>query len=426
MEARNRELDNDSFTLVDVAILILDAVTLLHSNGHELVRVLPGDSPSGLHWRVNVTTADNLIDEDGYLELRDWDNSFRYTSGDEFMIARTPVTKATTVERIADLILEDIPSTGLGSDPTYVSWYSQLMRLVHQHHAVPYAYGEEVRAGVSWDIGSNTDTHIEPPPQPPQTASDQTVAHPHVFSSHVAEQIGWYVYALRNPIDGRVFYIGKGKGNRVFAHAVQAQMAPGEDVVGSKIELINAIHAANRQVEAFIIRHGLATEGLAYEIEASVIDALRLIDPTLDNKLFGLTNKVLGHDVASRGLASVNVIASRYNAPRAPDITVPAILIKIPGLWTPTITPQALYDATRQSWRIGKRREDAKYAFAVSHGVVRAVYRIDDWQPAPESGPQRWRFNGQIDPELSGRYANSSVKHLFKPGQANPIQYLNC
>ena len=39
------------------------------------------------------------------------------------------------------------------------------------------------------------------------------------FSPFVIEQIGWYVYALQDPRDQKIFYVGKGKGNRIFAHA---------------------------------------------------------------------------------------------------------------------------------------------------------------------------------------------------------------
>ena len=38
------------------------------------------------------------------------------------------------------------------------------------------------------------------------------------FSPEVCEKLGYYVYRLIDPRNGQTFYIGKGKGNRVFAH----------------------------------------------------------------------------------------------------------------------------------------------------------------------------------------------------------------
>jgi len=39
-----------------------------------------------------------------------------------------------------------------------------------------------------------------------------------VFTSEIIKEIKYYVYLLSDPISGEIFYVGKGKGNRVFAH----------------------------------------------------------------------------------------------------------------------------------------------------------------------------------------------------------------
>ena len=39
------------------------------------------------------------------------------------------------------------------------------------------------------------------------------------FRQKVKEPLGYYVYALVDPRNSKIFYIGKGKENRVFQHA---------------------------------------------------------------------------------------------------------------------------------------------------------------------------------------------------------------
>ena len=42
------------------------------------------------------------------------------------------------------------------------------------------------------------------------------------FNQQTIESLAYYVYALIDPRDNRIFYIGKGKGNRIFQHAKDA------------------------------------------------------------------------------------------------------------------------------------------------------------------------------------------------------------
>lgn len=39
------------------------------------------------------------------------------------------------------------------------------------------------------------------------------------FSNEAISKMGYYVYRLVDPRNGQTFYVGKGKGNRIFAHA---------------------------------------------------------------------------------------------------------------------------------------------------------------------------------------------------------------
>ncbi|MCK5294545.1 MAG: hypothetical protein KAJ49_07835 [Arcobacteraceae bacterium] len=38
------------------------------------------------------------------------------------------------------------------------------------------------------------------------------------FSSNVIDELKYYVYIYSHPITKKIFYVGKGKGNRVFLH----------------------------------------------------------------------------------------------------------------------------------------------------------------------------------------------------------------
>jgi hypothetical protein len=105
------------------------------------------------------------------------------------------------------------------------------------------------------------------------------------FSPSVVERLGWYIYALRDPRDQRVFYVGTGMGNRVFQHARAERPEAGTAVITQ----IRKIITAGYQVEAFIIQRGIANEGLARQVEAG-ITTYRLLDPGLANDRLLMTN----------------------------------------------------------------------------------------------------------------------------------------
>ena len=244
------------------------------------------------------------------------------------------------------------------------------------------------------------------------------------FPPLVAEKLGYYVYMLFDPADGpgaKPFYVGKGVGDRMFAHVAEA-LAGVRDT--PKLGRIRALHEGGRQVRYEILRSGL-TEPSAYAVEAAAIQLLGLAE---------LLNAVAGHNDAWHGRMSVDDVIAIHGAEPAPPITDPCVLIRIPKLWYPGMDPEALYEATAGWWKVGPKREQAKYAFSVNRGVIREIYAIDglrprkqgdrDWEHDPPGRP-RWGFAGAPAPEMAA-FRNKSVKHLLKPGMASPVVYLNC
>ena len=74
-----------------------------------------------------------------------------------------------------------------------------------------------------------------------------------MFSQKVQEELGYYVYCLVDPRNKKIFYVGKGVGNRVFAHVNDA--LENVDYITDKIDTIKEILAAGLKIDHYIIRH---------------------------------------------------------------------------------------------------------------------------------------------------------------------------
>jgi uncharacterized protein len=101
----------------------------------------------------------------------------------------------------------------------------------------------------------------------------------------VADQLAVYVYLLIDPSDDRVFYVGKGRGNRCFQHIAEAEHTSQDSIDDyPKLDRIRSIGRTGRVVIR-VLRHGLTDEA-ALLVESAAID---LLSPD------GLTNRVVGH-----------------------------------------------------------------------------------------------------------------------------------
>lgn len=150
------------------ALRILEGVRVLHQRGHHAVRILPGMSASGVHWRVSVTDRANLQDAAGHPSIRDWDRAIHYTTGAGAEFAGGRVTAATDASTVAELVLRALPELATAcADPGYVRWYEQLMEIVEEHGGLPISYADHFGDVDGWEIGWGSGVRCPHPPRPP-------------------------------------------------------------------------------------------------------------------------------------------------------------------------------------------------------------------------------------------------------------------
>jgi hypothetical protein len=235
------------------------------------------------------------------------------------------------------------------------------------------------------------------------------------IASEVSNILKSYVYVYIDPRNGEPFYIGKGKGNRLFTH-----LQDKSDV--EKVAHIAEIRRSGQEPRIEILRYGL-TDSEAHLVEAASID---LIGKT------SLPDRVSGYHEGSFG----NIFSHRVTAMLAAKkikVQHKAILLTINKLYRSNMTAEELYETTRGIWRAGAtNRNKVEYAIALFQGIVLEVYRIEQWHPAgtlpynnrdsslfKNSG--RWEFSGSVAKDIRGEYIGFSVG---KAGQ-NPIRYAN-
>ncbi|MFV2054780.1 LEM-3-like GIY-YIG domain-containing protein [Aliiroseovarius sp. YM-037] len=243
------------------------------------------------------------------------------------------------------------------------------------------------------------------------------------FSSEVAQELKSYVYRLIDPRNGETFYVGKGKGNRVFAHVADdlssTELAENDDDdVSAKLTLIREIRNSGLDVVHVIHRHGL-DDATALEVEGALIDAFP-----------GLSNLVAGHHNSDRGSAHAKQLIERYAAEDA-NIDDPIIEIAV----RKSSTERSLLDAVRFAWRLSADRANrAKWVLAVENGIVIGVFEFEAWLPANgENFPEfeTEDLNGRFG--FKGKRASKNIEQKYlrkrvpprKRGEANPVRYHN-
>ena len=212
------------------------------------------------------------------------------------------------------------------------------------------------------------------------------------FSEKAIEALnGFYVYALVDPRNDKVFYIGKGTGNRVFSHEIESGKS--RESEKKKLQHIREIENCGYSVRRLIINWGL-TENEAFIAEATLINLLNRM-PDIQ-----LTNEVSGHHVHES--LTTEEFELQYGAVplEKEDIKHSILVIKINKLYRRGMSDAELYDSVRGFWAASLKSIEArkvKYVFGVYNGLILGVYKPDAWHYGYEmiDTPQR----DILDPE---------------------------
>ena len=141
----------------------------LHKVGYQRLRVSPGLSPSGMHWRCSITCASN-IKPDGFSLIDDSTDSglwAPYTSADPGYFGWTGVERASARD-LAVRFLAAFPrlaELGAGRDWAYAGWLTEVLGMIEQ--------GKTGRYPVFYaDYPINLDAQSVPRPPPPSRGEE--------------------------------------------------------------------------------------------------------------------------------------------------------------------------------------------------------------------------------------------------------------
>ncbi len=184
---------------------------------------------------------------------------------------------------------------------------------------------------------------------------------------------GYYVYALVDPRDDKIFYVGKGRGNRVFSHEKESDKSQRSEK--EKLKKIREIEKDGFSVKRLLVNWGLS-ESEAFVGEATLINVLNYMPD------MRLTNEASGHHVHQS--LTTEEFERLHGAVhlKSEDIKHSILVIKINKLYRRDLNEEELYEVVRGYWSASIKSIKArkvKYVFGVYNGLIVSVYKPDEW-----------------------------------------------
>lgn len=137
----------------------------LHKAGYQLIRISPGLSPSGMHWRCSITCAGNMK-SDGFsiINTRKETGLFvPYTSADTGYFTWADA-EGLTARGLANRFLKEfqlLARAGFGRDWPYAGWLTEVLGVVEKGDTSRYPV---FYADYSLDLDAQSVSRPPPPP----------------------------------------------------------------------------------------------------------------------------------------------------------------------------------------------------------------------------------------------------------------------
>lgn len=219
------------------------------------------------------------------------------------------------------------------------------------------------------------------------------------------EYLEEYIYALIDPRDNKVFYIGQSKGNsnRVFDHFNEAEDYLNDNTksLSSKVLRIIDIWLNEEDVEWAIVACRIDKDSNPLDIvESALIDILPLSQngPAL--------NAISGHHstyLTKEGVAEL--AAARINPTQAFET------VFIFPVHNSISDGTSVYEATRKYWYVTQANQNIQNAVAIglSNNISKGVFSIDSWNL--NTSNKKHEFNGS---ELNNDLKNKNWWNIIQ------------
>jgi len=244
------------------------------------------------------------------------------------------------------------------------------------------------------------------------------------FSETVKHILKYYIYALVDPRNNEVFYIGKGCNDRVFQHEKEED----PDRSPKKLQRIDSIKKSNLSATKLIILYGLS-EQEAFAAEAALINFINFIEP---NKLTNIVSGNHAKPVITTEEAELFLGAKPLTSD---EIKHNLLIIKINSLYKHDMTDKEIMDSARGHWVINTDNAyKAEFLLAVYKGIVVGVYENMRWYSSGEQTSFYPRLSEEnlslknrkyctCSPVLNSEYNNRNIGDIVKDSQ-NPVSYI--